>query len=488
MKKIIFIILMLICINVEAKEYTGNAIWLSEYVSDTYIKLIDSNGVVHNKQARFYRRSHDNQFVYCLQPYVNINNNYIYTVYEKDYLSVLNLSEEQLNRVILLAYYGYGYDNHTSTKWYAITQMLIWKTVEPTSTIYFSTSKYGDFDYNKYVNEVNELENLLVLHNTKPNILEKEILLGESIRVNDVNNVLDGFNLISKNAKKEGNDIILEGNSLGQQTIEFVKNDTLLNEVPLVYFSPNSQNVLRVGTYFPVYYNYTYNVVAPKIRVTKQDENGNIIKQSIKFKLFNLTTNQYICPNQDCEYETKDGYFVTDYLEVGEYQIEEVNQEIKGYMWNGEPLKFSINKDTTFANTLYGEVLDLVFVNKEIVGHLKIIKKDIITGEFLSDTRFSIYNEEDKLVYSGITNADGVLIIDNLVYGKYYIKEIEAKEGYAITDEIFPFEIKENNQLVTLEITNQETIKEIPDTFLNNTYYISFILCGGLIYFVKKYI
>ena len=41
-------------------------------------------------------------------------------------------------RISLLAYYGYGYEGHSDQKWYAITQVMIWRTTNPESDIYFT--------------------------------------------------------------------------------------------------------------------------------------------------------------------------------------------------------------------------------------------------------------------------------------------------------------------------------------------------------------
>lgn len=96
--------------NVHAEKYTGQAIWPSEHIDNIYIKKVRSDGTGKYQQARFIRRSEDNKFVYCLQPFADINNNYVYNVTRQDYETILGLSKEQWKRASLLAYYGYGYN------------------------------------------------------------------------------------------------------------------------------------------------------------------------------------------------------------------------------------------------------------------------------------------------------------------------------------------------------------------------------------------
>ena len=111
---------------------------------------------------QFIRRSEDNKFVYCVQPYTDIDNNLpYYEVARDDYATVLNLTEEQWDRVSLLAYYGYQYNengyDHTAKKWYAITQVMIWRTTNPESDIYFTDTLNGN-RITKYTKEMEEIE------------------------------------------------------------------------------------------------------------------------------------------------------------------------------------------------------------------------------------------------------------------------------------------------------------------------------------------
>lgn len=76
-------------------------------------KKVKPDGYTKYQQARFIRRSEDNKFVYCLQPYTDIDNNLpYYDVIRDDYARVLGFSEAQWERISLLAYYGYQYNDN----------------------------------------------------------------------------------------------------------------------------------------------------------------------------------------------------------------------------------------------------------------------------------------------------------------------------------------------------------------------------------------
>ena len=68
-----------------------------------------------------------------------------------------NLTKEQIERVKLISYYGWGYKEHTDLKWYAITQFMIWEESYPYATYYFSNTLGGP-KVIKYTEEINEIE------------------------------------------------------------------------------------------------------------------------------------------------------------------------------------------------------------------------------------------------------------------------------------------------------------------------------------------
>ena len=64
-----------------------------------------------------------------------------------------------------------------------------------------------------------------------------------------------------------------------------------------------------------------------------------------------------------------------------------------------------------------------------------------------------------------------------MLLGKYYIKEIESKKGYVLDNSKHYFEIKENEELVTLNITNKkEFLIQVPNTYKNNFEYLILVI------------
>ena len=111
-----------------------------------------------------------------------------------------------------------------------------------------------------------------------------------------------------------------------------------------------------------------------------------------------------------------------------------------------------------------GKVVKATMKDEKIKGTLEFTKEDLSTGEPLPNTLVEIYNADtDELVYSGRTGNDGKIVIKDLEYGKYYILEKEAPEGYTLNEEKMYFEILEDGKVVKATMKDEKII-EVPDT------------------------
>ena len=83
----------------------------------------------------------------------------------------------------------------------------------------------------------------------------------------------------------------------------------------------------------------------------------------------------------------------------------------------------------------------------------------------------------NELIYSGRTDQKGKIVIDKIKYGKYYIVEKEAPEGYQINTDKMYFEITEDGQVVK-SIMKDEKIVEVPNTDKSDS---KELVIGGII-------
>ena len=153
---------------------------------------------------------------------------------------------------------------------------------------------------------------------------------------------------------------------------------------------------------------------------------------------------------------------------LGKYYIKEIESK-EGYVLDNSKHYFEIKENE--------EKITYEIFNKLKRGSLKIIKKDKDDNTIIPGTKIGIYDIHDNLIYSGITDEKGELLAENMLLGKYYIKEIESKEGYVLDNSKHYFEIKENEELVTLNITNKkEFLIQVPNTYKNNFEYLILVI------------
>lgn len=442
--------------KVNAEKYTGQAMWLSEFIDDMYIKKTNTEGEVVYRQGRFIRRSEDNAFVYCIQPFVDINNNYVYNISRSDYLSVINMTEEQWQKATLYAYYGYGYGNHNAPKWYYITQMLIWRTVEPTSNFYFTDGFKGQINNDLYASEISELEKLVSNHMKKPNFnIDTETLtLGNTVSFTDINKVLDDYTVsATSNLKvsKNDNELTITPTSIGSGSITFTRTANLYDSNPVLYYATGTQDVFRVGNVDPIKMTLKFNVIGGKVTLEKLDRDTGESKGQGEGVLANASYGIY---DMDGNLITKlitgeDGRVQSDILPyLGKYQIKEITSS-KGYELDKNIYEFEITEDNLYPTvTVYEQV-----IKRPIKIHKYYANSN--TGILVPEEniKFEIYDKNDDLVVSVVTDENGYATF-NLPYGTYVGKQITTTDGHEKIED-FTIIINESSpEIISLSFSN----------------------------------
>ena len=156
---------------------------------------------------------------------------------------------------------------------------------------------------------------------------------------------------------------------------------------------------------------------------------------------------------------------------IGDF-ITDKNGEI--YIENLKPGKVIITEletdeihilDTTEYNAtlMYGETTEIKITNDKIKGQIKVLKvsseDNPITGEKIGtpipNVEFEVYNANKELVDTIITNEEGIAITKKLDKGIYTVKETKSGKWYLLNENEFTIEIKENGEIVELDVTNE---------------------------------
>ena len=448
-KKIIFIVVVFM-IGVISVDARVDKIYSAEKIDGMYIRKISNSGKEVTRHGGFIRRVSDNQFVYCVEPFVDLVNNHTYDIYDSNYTAILNISDEIWNRISLIAYYGYQYGNHTEDYWYYITQIMIWRTVYPEGEFYFTDTLGGDNNINKYAKEIAEIESLVNNHYLTPEFEEIKVNQGETKRFVDKNNVLSMYEVIDNtNVVIEGNELVINGENIGIENIELRKNNDIYEEQPLVYSSDDSQKVLSAGYIEPVSCMINIEVIGYTLKIIKVDAlTGDALKMDgIKFNIYDANTNEFIT-----EAITDDnGKIIIDNLSKGSYKIKEIdNQEIPGYEINEKEIYFEITGEE--------EIITVEFPNNPVLGALKVLKVNE-DGNSLAGVTFGLYQSDGALVDIVVTDESGIALFENLQAGTYQLKELATIDGYLLDETVHEIELKlENNKLetVTIKLVNYQ--------------------------------
>ena len=154
---------------------------------------------------------------------------------------------------------------------------------------------------------------------------------------------------------------------------------------------------------------------AGTIKILKTDSETGAPLQGAEFTLMNASYQDIATGITD-----ESGLVTFSGLTLGYYYIQETNAP-PGYVPYGH-----IDQVLLDAN---GKVISKTYPNTPARGSLKIIKKNG-DGAYLSGVEFKLYDANQVELRSGSTDANGVLLFENLPVGDYFIAEITELPGY----------------------------------------------------------
>lgn len=453
MKKIIiFLIVFIGAFFTSIKNTHASTFYQAEYIPNIYMnKYNPQDKLIHYHQARVIRDSITNKFAYCLEPFTDLNNNNDYIESEKPE----KYSDPQLFTIPLIAYFGYGYKDHTDPKWYAITQMLIWKTVYPNTTYYYTSTANGEkITFWEEENEIFELINEYQ-KNTSFNNQIFTIVTGNKFIGHDYNRIINTYKSTDPNIKISDTKIETPILTTGTYEIILEKQTPVYDEPILFFLSENNQDVITIGKP-PVKTNkLTVNVIETEVTINKLDSDTNTSipqgEASINETVLSLYTESNvfikdIILDQNGQAKIKN-------LNLGTYYIKEKTPG-KGYLLNNDKYKFTLDSNRI------NQTINIK--NKVITGKLIIKKEYGTTNNFKPEPNisFNIYNHNNDLIKTITTNELGIAEI-TLPYGKYKLNQLTTTEGYQKVEPI-EFEIKTNNEIIKKELKNYKI--EVPNT------------------------
>lgn len=448
MKKII-IFLMLTCavflsnnFNVYAEE---KQFYESNYIN-MYLKRHHSSNLdlAYYQMARIYREKATDEEVFCIQPEIGTDENAIYYKNSPTYLS-----NNQKEMIKLLSYFGFMYPNHNTARWYMVTQLLIWRTVDPNGLYYFTDTLNG-YETNKYDKEINELYSLINNYVTVPNIaIPKAIKANTRIELIDKNNILSNYK--TDIGVISGNKLIINDLPVGEYTINLTRTFNKTGKEGGFYSSNTSQDMFLREDINDIKIPLKIKVINTSIKINKKDKDNinynNASLKGTKFALINDKTKE----EKELVIDEKNSAYIEN-LDFGTYTLKEIESG-KGYKLNNKEYKIVIDENTPNIE------LD---IENEVIKKYITIHKTYGEHDFKNESNitFNIYNNNNELVDTVRTNENGYVYF-TLPYGKYKLIQINSTEGY---QKISPFEINvEDEELLYIELKDYKI--NVPNTY-----------------------
>lgn len=184
----------------------------------------------------------------------------------------------------------------------------------------------------------------------------------------------------------------------------------------------------------------TANFNNGKIQVKKISEETSKPIEGVSFELLDINGNQI-----STAITNKEGIANFENLYPGNYQIRETSTN-EHFILNPETFDIIVEWNKTVTKTI---------TNSHKKGSLKVIKTDKETAKPIEGVSFELLDVDGNIVQTGTTNEQGEIFFENLVIGKYQLKETSTNKDYMLNTETQEIEII-YNEMTTQEIKNEK--------------------------------
>ena len=168
-----------------------------------------------------------------------------------------------------------------------------------------------------------------------------------------------------------------------------------------------------------------------EITFSKVDETGTKELPGATIQIIDKETNEIV----DEWVSTEESHIVNYLVEGKEYIMKEITA----------PYGYEIAEEIVFVA---GDGEKVTMKNMPILKAVRVEKLDKTTKEHIKSNKFvfGIYEDKEctKLIkQAGANEYEGTALFDDLRYGTYFIKEIQAPLGYELSEQIVKIEINE---------------------------------------------
>ena len=436
MKKIIVFIIALFLtlskVSASAKFRIGEKV-----LPNFYVERIKGNDKHNGLLYKLLRE--DGEFVYCVDPFETRVRDVLYTEYNYNN-SKFNITDENLDMINKIAYFGYGYQNHTDIKWYGITQFLIWQKLN-LDDVFLTDSLYGN-RIELYNNEINEIYNLIDEYNKLPSFAGSTITYtsNNTYELIDLNNVLDSYYVYETDLDVNiiNNTLMIDTKEDGIYTIKFIKRSPIEREFKL-YWASGTQSFIYPGKFNDITFNLTIKVVTGTITLNKISMDSSTDSR-LDGAVYGVYKDDLLIESIITD-ESGVGYI--DGLPIGKYTVKEIIPSLGYYLdCSIQEIEITEKNRNIFIESYEPLIYNRLILNK-YYGEFDNYEKE-------DGAVFNIYDSKSNL-YTTVETNNGIVDI-KLPYGNYRIVQIYGIEGYKFVE---PFNITINYNDVSYDLYDE---------------------------------
>lgn len=490
MKKIFMIfIYFFILSSVSASEHLDlvpiDGVFSSQY-------NLDNGSYFSSNQKKYYM---DGKIVYCVEPGIGIYTN---DYYASD-ISFSSFSNDLINKIGLIGYFGYDYPGHQSDNYFLATQELIWEFIG-NNEIHFTTGINNSGNIINIDNEKNEIMSLVNDYLIKPSFDGNLIsdVYGNSIVLEDNNHVLSNYDVISSinSVLIDGDKLIINLDRLGSDNI-VLKRKKYDDMSSIFYSDVNSQDFMFLRANDVISNVYVDSFIPhSSIHIEKNgllldgyDDDFSYSLNGLDGVRFNLYASQDIYEGENLVYlkdelvqelETVLGKADSILLPNGDYYLKEI-ETVDEFILDDSIIPISLNNDRKEVYTYMvdllndrkrifislqknGEVFEGIYSDSGVYGNMPL--SGVKFGLYSTSDIFNRYGDlilsKDTLISEFVTDIDGYINEElSIPFGTYYLRELDTLPGYKLDNNIYEFSVGGEDDNIKIMVTREPIINEM---------------------------
>ena len=420
----LIIIALLLIIGKNVKAGTQDSTLVRNKIDGIYA-IAPLSDKTHLYNLEIYKVN--NKISYCIEIGKKITTStYDSTYSDIQQQNITKLSLDQLNYIKALAYFGYGYTNHTDNKYYMATQELIWEYLNKIDVTWTNELDINGpkINIDTYKNEIISLAKKYINNPSFNSPINCKI--GDKITLTDTTGVSQFYQPDPQNKQKSSlnNNVLnitINENYIGEDNLKLIRKNNIAYPAGIYNFS-DSQILLSQGALSIKEYNIKLNIKGETLTTNLIDKDNKTNKPSGQASLVGAVYEIY---DKDMNLITtfttnESGTNIIDNLYHDTYYIKQIKAS-KGYKLNNNIIKIDLTS-TNNHQFLEEEVI------KNTIEINKLFELDN-NNEREANIVFKIYDYQNNLYSTLTTTKEGPDII-TLPYGEYTIKQENTTYGY----------------------------------------------------------